>query len=219
MTEAIFFDMDGLLIDSGPIWRNAYDEALSRRGLSFDQQQYLKTSGMRLKEAVEYWSGQGLYPASDCNQVYDEIHVHVMDEMSRCPYMPGAKQVLSYVQSLSIPIALVSASERMVVEHVIETKDWHEIFTVVVTGEDVTLPKPNPEAYMLAADGLGVGITACIVFEDSVPGVGAGIASGARTVAVPKHGVGDHVCMDEAWKRYNSLEDITKEEFDLLISA
>jgi HAD superfamily hydrolase (TIGR01509 family) len=209
MIQAILFDMDGLLIDSGPVWKAAYSEVLSLYGLDFSDAHYVETAGMRLEEATKYWAEKGLYTSEIQPKVQKQIHEFVMQAIATCPYMPGAESFLEQVQALGLPIALVSASEREIVDYVVELRGWSHIFETTVSGDDVTCPKPNPEAYLHTAKILGVDNANCMIFEDSVPGILAAVRSGGYTVAVPKKGTEKQDVLDQANEVYSSLIEVT----------
>ena len=110
--------------------------------------------------------------------------VHEAAERRRTKWLPGVLELLDLLKTLDIPTALVTMSYRQLADVVIE--DCAEgTFRAVVTGEEVERGKPDPQAYLVAAERLGVDINSCLVFEDSTPGVRAGIRSGAQVVAIP----------------------------------
>ena len=102
----------------------------------------------------------------------------------RTQWLPGVRELLELLNALDIPTALVTMSHRPLADVVLE--DCAEgTFRAVVTGEEVERGKPDPQAYLMAAERLGVDINSCLIFEDSTPGVLAGIRSGAQVVAIP----------------------------------
>jgi HAD superfamily hydrolase (TIGR01509 family) len=98
--------------------------------------------------------------------------------------MPGAKEIISIVQESGLPIALVSASPRVLVNRALEHFE-PGVFTTSVANNDVVNSKPDPESYLLGARLLGVNISECLVVEDSKTGIAAGVASGAYVLGVP----------------------------------
>jgi HAD superfamily hydrolase (TIGR01509 family) len=100
------------------------------------------------------------------------------------PVLPGALELLSDFQKNNIPTALVSASPRVLVDSVLKSIPEHS-FGFSLSADDVRNPKPDPEAYLLAADKLNVDIKNCLILEDSLTGVQAATSSGAITIAVP----------------------------------
>ena len=100
------------------------------------------------------------------------------------PWRRGAVELLGEVRAAGVPAALVTMSVRRMAEAIAAAVPF-DAFDLIVSGSDVARPKPDPEAYLTAAAGLGVDITRAIAIEDSPPGIAAAIASGAVTIAVP----------------------------------
>jgi HAD superfamily hydrolase (TIGR01509 family) len=124
---------------------------------------------------------------------------------SHAEFMPGAKELLSSLSISGTPLALVSASPRVIVDaalsHVHPTP-----FKVTISSDDVKETKPNPEGYLKAASTLGLDIRNCLILEDSATGVKAARASGARVIAVP-HLV--KIEEDAQTKVFHSLEELS----------
>jgi HAD superfamily hydrolase (TIGR01509 family) len=99
------------------------------------------------------------------------------------PVLAGARQLLSQVDAAGVPYALVTSSERPVMEAVLG--QLHVTFPVTVCGDDVSQSKPDPEPYLLAAAKLGADPRRCVALEDSPNGVAAAEAAGCVTIAVP----------------------------------
>lgn len=102
----------------------------------------------------------------------------------RVPWRPGARELLSELADLSVPCALVTSSWRPVVDALLESIP-HGAFQVVVTGDQVSHGKPHPEPYLTAAAALGVPVNDCVALEDSLTGMTAAVASGAKTIVIP----------------------------------
>jgi HAD superfamily hydrolase (TIGR01509 family) len=100
------------------------------------------------------------------------------------PTMPGAVKLVRELQSHGVKTALVSASPRNIVDAVLDNLG-HDLFPFSISSDDVVKTKPDPEAYLKAADMSGTNISNCLVFEDSITGMSAAIASGAYLIAVP----------------------------------
>ena len=98
--------------------------------------------------------------------------------------MPGARELVEELASRGVPMALVSASPRLLVDSAIELLPPNT-FVTSVSSQDVSISKPNPESYLKAADHLEVNIQKCIVLEDSKTGIDAGLASGAVVIGIP----------------------------------
>ena len=208
MFEAIFFDMDGLFIDSEPDWHGAETEMMRGYGYDWQPADQLQCLGGPLARVTEYM-------ASCLNGVVaPEILAKVIiDEMksrlsSATAYMPGAIEFSKLVWQAQIPQALVSASPRILVEAVISNLE-HNYFKETVAAGDIARTKPFPDPYIHAAKLLGVDISKCLIFEDSQTGITAATASGAFVVAIP-HFI--QVNETERLKRIGSFVGLTLQD-------
>lgn len=184
MLEAVMFDMDGLLVDSEPLWFQAEEAVMSRLSGTWSPADQHVLVGGSLDTTVSYLLSKGTRPAPR-----DAVARWLIDAMvdllttRPLPVMPGAAELLSEVRAAGLPHALVTSSEPEVVDAVLAKLDV--AFPVIVCAADVSYPKPDPEGYLLAAAKLGIEPQHAIALEDSVNGVLAAEAAGYRTVAVP----------------------------------
>jgi HAD superfamily hydrolase (TIGR01509 family) len=184
--QAIFFDMDGLFLDSEPQWHEA--ETLMMRELGYDwkPEDQLHCLGGPLRRVAEYMS--------DCLQGRkspQELEVLIVAEMTerlskKVPLMPGALDLSKAIQNSGVKQGLVSASQRPIVDAVLRGMP-EKYFDVTVAAGDIERTKPFPDPYLHAAKLLGVDIEQSLIFEDSPTGITAAVASGAFVVAVPHY--------------------------------
>lgn len=182
--RAALFDMDGLLVDSEPAWTEAERTAFERLGGTWRPEIKAACVGRRLDEmAAELVRLAGsAVPVAD---VAVRLGAHVARLFAAgLPPRPGALELLRSLAAEAVPLALVSSTHRALVETALGSLGAR-CFQVVVAGDDVARPKPDPEPYLLAARLLGVDSSGCVVLEDSPAGVAAGLAAGCRVVAVP----------------------------------
>jgi HAD superfamily hydrolase (TIGR01509 family) len=182
--EAVFFDMDGLMVDSEPEWFLSEIEVTKPFGytwLEFDQ---IACLGGPLSKVGQYMfdrCGQQNSPEYFTQTLID---TQVARMRGNTPTMPGAVKLVRELQSHGVKTALVSASPRNIVDAVLDNLG-HDLFPFSISSNDVVKTKPDPEAYLKAADMSGTNISNCLVFEDSITGMSAAMASGAYLVAVP----------------------------------
>ena len=184
--SAVLWDMDGLLVDSEPLWTVAEVELAARLGGDFTDELKAAIVGTRLEVAVPTilrW-----YDADVGPEAVAETSAWLLARMVELfavdlPLLPGVAGLLASLRDAGVPQALVSSSYRVLVDAVLA----HGIgpFDVTVAGDDVGQGKPHPEPYLTAAARLGVDPRACVVVEDSPAGVAAGEAAGCAVVAVP----------------------------------
>jgi HAD superfamily hydrolase (TIGR01509 family) len=183
MIRAVVFDLDGVLIDSEPIWERVTRELLARHGRTFDRVIADQHMGMRLVDvvaAVLEAHDLEIDPVEFARDLLDNLLAEFERTLTR---MPGAEDALTLARSLGLAVALATGSPRRVVDAVIVRYGWS--FDTICTGDDVAQGKPAPEIYQLAATRLGVQPAACVAIEDSKNGVRAAKAAGMACIAVP----------------------------------
>lgn len=202
--DAVFFDMDGLLVDSEPEWLKSESEITAAYGYQWTSQDQVACLGGPLSRV-------GQYMHDKCNQAetpdfFTNKLVEVQSEKMRShtPFMPGAYELVKDLQKNGAKTGLVSASPRIIVDAVLDNVGA-ELFPFSISSDDVERTKPHPDAYLKAAQLTNSAIENCLVFEDSLTGVGAATSSGAWLVAVP-HLV--HVDESERVRVIKSLEQL-----------
>ncbi len=181
---AVTFDMDGLLVDSEPLWFLAESAVMARLGADWGPADQHALVGGSLEASVDYLIARAPEPAEPA--VVRRWLIETMVDLVRTrplTVLPGTANLVSEVQAAALPYALVTSSVPAVVDAVLGRLDVR--FDVIISGADVTHAKPDPEGYRLAAAKLGVDPWRCIALEDSPNGVVAAEAAGFRVVAVP----------------------------------
>lgn len=176
-TIGCLFDLDGVLVDSERIYTKIW-EAIERQWPTGIENFAYKIKGTTLEDILERF-----FPENVREDVTAEL-IKLEGMMVYGP-MPGAIGFLDSLRKNGIPLALVTSSNGLKMDHL-----WHDMpdlkenFNVIITGDIVSHSKPDPEGYLAAADALGVNPRNCAVFEDSLQGVKAGKAAGAYVVGV-----------------------------------
>jgi HAD superfamily hydrolase (TIGR01509 family) len=176
--------MDGLLVDSEPLWFLAESAVMAGLGADWGPADQHALIGGSLGSTVEYLIAKAT-EATDPAVVGRWLIETMVDLVSTRPLtvLPGTAELVAEVQAANLPHALVTSSVPAVVEAVLGRLDVR--FDVIISGADVTRAKPDPEGYLLAAAKLGVDPRRCIALEDSPNGVAAAETAGFRVVAVP----------------------------------
>ena len=182
--SAVFFDMDGLLVNSEPLWLEAETELMANYGYTWRTEDQNYCLGGPLSRVGAY-----MFEKSGMQKSPEYFTTSVIELMTDklkhgAPVMPGALELLANLARNNVPTALVSASPRVLVDAVLSSIPGNT-FAFSISADDVENPKPNPEAYVKAAHDLGVNINDCLILEDSPTGVQAATSSGAFTIAVP----------------------------------
>jgi len=182
--EAVFFDMDGLMVDSEPQWFLSEKAVTAPFGYSWLEEDQLACLGGPLSKVGQYMfdkCGQQQSPQFFTQTLID---TQVARMRGDTPTMPGAIELVRELQSNGIKTGLVSASPRNIVDAVLDNLG-HELFPFSISSDDVIETKPHPEGYLKAATITGSDISNCLIFEDSLTGMSAAIASGAYLIGVP----------------------------------
>jgi HAD superfamily hydrolase (TIGR01509 family) len=182
--QAVLFDMDGLLVDSEPLWFEVECSVMARLDGRWSESDQQALIGGSLPRTVAYLLERAGRPASA-----EEVGRWLVDGMTsllksrKLRVLPGARELLAEVDAAGIACALVTSSERPIMEAVLRQLDV--TFSATVCADDVTRGKPAPEPYLRAASLLGADPRCCVALEDSPNGVASAEAAGCRTVAVP----------------------------------
>lgn len=187
--QAVFWDMDGTLVDTEPYWFAAEKELMARFGVSWSDEQAMALVGNALPDSARALQAAGaeLGIREILDGMLDSVVRSVQQEI---PWRPGARELLAELYAAEIPCAMVTMSEALLA-HVIADQLPEGTFRFLVTGEMVSLGKPDPEPYLLAAKlmgeelGTSMDLDRIVAVEDSLPGVASAKASGAVTLAVP----------------------------------
>jgi HAD superfamily hydrolase (TIGR01509 family) len=183
----VLFDMDGLLVDSEPIWFEVERETMARLGGTWAPEDQRALVGGSMEMACSYLLARAVGEARATSEA--QVGRWMLDGMvarlsSRpLPLMPGAAELLAEVAAAGLPRGLVTSSERLVMDAVLSSLDV--TFDVTVCGGDVAMTKPDPAPYQLAAAKLGAEPAECVALEDTPTGVASATAAGCAVVAVP----------------------------------
>jgi HAD superfamily hydrolase (TIGR01509 family) len=204
--QAIVFDMDGVLIDSEPIWNEVRAEFAAAHGRPWTEALQRSVMGLSTQEWGEVMR-DGLGIPGPAEQVSDEVGRRMIARYRRhLPLLPGALQAVRLAAS-AYPVALASGSMSMLIDHVLDATGLRPLIGVVVYGDTVARGKPAPDIYLEAARRLRVAPAACVGIEDSANGLRSLRAAGMKSVAVPSPGY--PLAEVAADLRLSSLEELT----------
>jgi HAD superfamily hydrolase (TIGR01509 family) len=181
----VLFDMDGTLVDSEKVWDIALSELAERAGGKLSQAAREAMIGSPMSRTMQIFRDDLGRPDRPERPDVEWLTARVFELFAQgLVWRPGALELLLAVRAAGVPTALVTSTGRQLVEVALETLG-RENFDVVVVGDEVKAPKPDPEPYRTAADLLGVPIAECVAVEDSPTGVASALAAGAAVLAVP----------------------------------
>lgn len=182
MPEAILWDMDGTIVDSEEYWINAECELVELFGGTWSHKDGLDLVGNGLPQTALKLQQHGVQLSID--EIIQALTNRVLEQMEiAVPWRPGAVELIHQFHSAGIPQALVTMSIERMARSVVAMIPGLPL-TEVVAGDNVIKSKPDPEAYLLGAEKLGVDIRKCVAFEDSPSGCRSAYAAGAVTVGV-----------------------------------
>jgi HAD superfamily hydrolase (TIGR01509 family) len=207
--SAVFFDMDGLLVDSEPLWLISETQMMAEYGYQWLESDQAACLGGPLDRVGNYMSGL-IGGKRDGNSLMIEIIARMVEKFKDdLPFMPGAIELINDLRLHQIELTLVSASPRSLVDAVLANFEVNP-FVRSISSNDVKVSKPDPEGYLLAATSGGHDISNSLVLEDSLTGVTAAKASGAWVLAVP------HLVPIEKIGRVDVTDSLTKWSYEKL---
>lgn len=185
--KAVIFDMDGVLIDSEPLWKIAEIEAFGKVGLDLTHTDCEETVGLRIDEVVKMWHGKVGWTNKTLKEVEtDIIDVLIREIRSTGKALEGVHETLEKLKSAGLKIGLATSSAQQIIDVVLDKLEIASFFEVVHSAEFEQHGKPHPAVFLTTADRLGVDPVDCLVIEDSLNGVIAAKASRMKVVAIPE---------------------------------
>ena len=212
--KAAIFDMDGLLIDSEPLWLQAELDIFTNLGLDTSSRNSLPdTLGLRIDLVVKLWfqtmPWQGPSQAEVCNRIIAR-EIELVEETR--PVLPGVEYALDLCRQQGLKIGLASASPLHMQERVLDMLGVRDQFDCLVSAEYLPHSKPHPEVYLNAATALGIDPLQCVTLEDSVNGMIATKAARMRSIVIPS----PEYRADPRWVlsdiKLESLEQLSKKD-------
>jgi mannitol-1-/sugar-/sorbitol-6-/2-deoxyglucose-6-phosphatase len=190
--EAVVFDMDGVLVDSEPIWREVERDVFGALGIEVADEDLFETMGVRVGDVVSRWHRRFPWDEPSREEVARSIVDRVAEAIEReGAFHQEAIQAIDYVDGLGLRLALASSSPMRLIRAVLSIGGLDDRFEVVLSAEDEERGKPDPAVYRSAARELGVPPERCLAVEDSINGVRSAKDAGMVCVAVPVSGVTD----------------------------
>jgi mannitol-1-/sugar-/sorbitol-6-/2-deoxyglucose-6-phosphatase len=184
--------MDGVLVDSEPIWRAVEREVFAGVGIEVTDEDLFATMGVRVADVVERWHRRKPWDHPSRQEVARSIVERVAQAIEReGAFNREAIPAIDYVDGLGLRLALASSSPMRLIREVLSIGGLVDRFEVVLSAEDEERGKPDPAVYLSAARKLGVQPERCLAVEDSINGVRSAKAAGMVCVAVPVSGVTD----------------------------
>ena len=183
--DAVIFDMDGVLVDSEPLWKIAMKEVFSSLGSNLEKSDFQKTVGLRIDEVIAYWK-----PIENWTPEINDIESEIITKMvylinHQSSPLPGVIQTLDFLKPKT-PIGLATSSPQKLIDAVLKKLNVEEYFEAIQSAETETHGKPHPAVFLSAAKKMNVRPEKCLVIEDSLNGIIAAKAARMEVVCIPE---------------------------------
>lgn len=215
MIKAVIFDMDGVMIDSEPLWEKTERILLARRNIDYSPEYRDLIVGLNQKD-----SGKLLRETFSLGESVDEIiseRVEILTAIyeEELEVAPGLTPLLDELRLRKYLLAVASSSPLRVINFVLDMFSLHGYFDAVVSGECTENGKPHPDIYLHTAERLGVSPSECVAIEDSINGVRSATGAGMYCIAIP-----DKRLSREAFERADlileNMDELSPQLFDTL---
>ena len=185
--DAVIFDMDGVLIDSEPLWKIAMEEVFHALGSTLKKEDFQKTVGLRIDEVVHFWNHHENWGISNESEIEEAIIVKMIELISKnAQPLSGVIETLTFLKNKGLKIGLATSSSSRLIKVVLAELNIARFFDFVHSAENEAYGKPHPAVYVKVAEKLNVSPTKCLVIEDSFNGVIAGLAAKMKVVCIPE---------------------------------
>ena len=185
--KAVIFDMDGVIIDSEPLWRRAMIQNFEEIGIPFSDEHCRITTGLRFKEVAEFWFNKHGIKHISIDE-FDELVINRLCDLIKQEgkTMKGVLEALDFLKSKNLKIGIGTSSNTKLMNTVVDVLNIRPYFDELCSAEHMPYGKPHPMVYLTCAEKLNINPLHCLVIEDSVNGIIAGKAAQMKVVAIPE---------------------------------
>jgi len=211
MITTVLFDMDGLLLDTEPLWGESMLRVAEKHNIPITAQKFKETTGLRIYEVTDYWAikypWQGSTPVEVADEILDDI---IATSKEKGSVLRGVKKALELLKEHNYKIGLASSSPARMIDELVNHFGIKQYFEVITSADVAELGKPHPAVFLDCAAALGSSPLQCAVLEDSVNGMIAGKAARMKVIVVP-----DAIHFDDPRFALADAKLSSMEDFDL----
>ncbi|MDC0506245.1 hexitol phosphatase HxpB [Candidatus Gracilibacteria bacterium] len=208
--------MDGLLIDSEPLWQQAEQNIFATVNIKLTSEQMSQTTGLRVDEVVEYWFKK--HPWNEDENPKDKITTNIEQEVKRLIQISGTqktgvKKILDFLSTRVNKIAIASSSSSELINTVVQKFEIQNYLKLIHSAENEEFGKPHPAVYLTTCEKLGVNPKSCIAFEDSLNGIRSAQAANIKCIGIPEETNIGNPDFSIADMSLNSLKDFGEDQW------
>ena len=209
MIKAVIFDMDGVIIDSEPLWEESEMDIFTKYGVPMNKEMCQDMKGRTTEEVVKHW--YEIYPWDNKSVEYVVNELNSATQkliLEKGMSMPGLYETLDFIKQMDYPIGLASSSRMELIQSVIKKLKIEKYFEVIHSAEYEPAGKPEPYVYATTANKMNILPEYCLAIEDSYLGLQSAKRAGMKTVAIPEKAIYDNPKFDIADYRIRRLDEL-----------
>ena len=209
MINTVLFDMDGLLLDTEPLWGESMLKIAQNHGIPITAERFKETTGLRIYEVTDYWAVRYPWTGSTALKVAEDILDDIIaSSRTNASVLGGVLDALELLKTNNFRIGLASSSPKRMIDALVTHFELEGYFDVITSADAVELGKPHPAVFLHCAAQLGATPLQCLVLEDSVNGMIAGKAARMKVVVVPDEMHFDDPRFSLADAKLRSMKDL-----------
>lgn len=214
MIEAVIFDLDGIIIESEPLWKETEKKVFARVGLILTTEMCRRTIGLDTYDTIKFWYSEMPWEGKDFTRLYQEIiETMRLTMQEKVQLKEGFLETLRMFKHKSLPVAVATSSPPVLIETALNKFGILEEFDILNSSEKEEYGKPHPGVYLTTARRLVKNPRSCLAFEDSFNGAIAAKAARMKVVTVPDPSDFNDRRFDFSDLNLSSLLEFTEEEF------